>query len=121
MSPRLITQPIRIPAPGNKLKRIDEYIGRVVSQTEEVSVAHMFSPGGWEEVGQTPQFTEYSVVLRGTLRADFKNGHIEAHAGQAIIVPKGTWVKYSTPEAEGAEYIAVCTPAFSAESACRDK
>jgi mannose-6-phosphate isomerase-like protein (cupin superfamily) len=120
-SPRLITQPTRVEAAGNKPKLIDEYIGRVNSQTEAVSVAHMRSPGGWQEPGQTPEFDEFTLVLKGTLRVEHRSGHLDVRAGQAVIAPKGEWVRYSTPEIEGAEYIAVCLPAFSMNAVHRDE
>jgi mannose-6-phosphate isomerase-like protein (cupin superfamily) len=120
MSVRLIAQPARVTAAGNKPKLIDEYIGRVNSETEAVSVAHMRSPGGWIEPGQKPDFEEYTVVLKGVLRVEYGDGSLEVRAGQAVIAPKGEWVRYSTPEAEGAEYIAVCRPAFSMDTVHRD-
>lgn len=120
-SPRLIERPSRVTAAGNKPKLIDEYIGRVNSQTEGVSVAHMRSPGGWQEPGQRPAFDEFTVVLKGTLRVEHRGGHLDVGAGQAVVAPKGEWVRYSTPNAEGAEYIAVCLPAFSMESVHRDE
>ena len=118
--PTLISQPIRIEAAGNRPKRIDEYIGLVNSRTEGVSVAHMRSPGGWQEPGQTPQFDEYAIVLNGMLRVEHRHGTIDVAAGQAVIAHKGEWVRYSTPRAEGAEYIAVCVPAFSPDTVNRD-
>jgi ethanolamine utilization protein EutQ len=118
--PTLIAQPTRIEAAGNKPKRIDEFIGRINSQTEVASVAHMRSPGGWVEPGQTPEFEEFSVVLRGTLRVEYLHGIIDVRAGQAVIAHKGEWVRYSTPGDEGAEYIAVCVPAFSPQTVHRD-
>jgi len=99
---------MRITAAGNKPKLIDEYIGRVNSKTEALSVAHMRSPGGWVEPGQTPEFDEFTVVLKGMLRVTHKEGSLDVHAGQAVITNKGEWVRYSTPLDEGAEYIAVC-------------
>jgi mannose-6-phosphate isomerase-like protein (cupin superfamily) len=99
---------------------IDEYIGRVNTGTEQVSVAHMRSPGGWQEPGQTPQFEEFTVVLRGMLRVEYRGGVLEVRAGQAVIAHPGEWVRYSTPEADGAEYIAVCLPAFSPITVHRD-
>lgn len=120
MNPTLIERPSRITAAGNKPKLIDEYIGRVNSGTSDVSVAHMRSPGGWIEPGQRPQFDEYTVVLKGTLRVEFEGGHIDVVAGQAVIAHKGEWVRYSTPGDEGAEYIAVCAPAFAMETVHRD-
>jgi len=119
--PTLIPQPTRIQAAGNKPKLIDEYIGRVTSKTSAASVAHMRSPAGWVEPGQTPEFDEFTIVLRGTLRVEHKAGSIDVHAGQAIIAHAGEWIRYSTPGAEGAEYIAVCLPAFSMESVHRDQ
>ena len=119
--PTLIAQPARVEAAGNKPKLIDEYIGRVNSKNEEVSVAHMRSPGGWLEPGQTPEFDEFTVVLRGVLRVEHGTGSIDVRAGQAVIAHKGEWVRYSTPEPDGAEYIAVCAPAFSMEQVHRDR
>jgi ethanolamine utilization protein EutQ len=118
--PTLISGPQRIEAAGNKPKLIDEYIGRVNSGTAVSSVAHMRSPGGWQEPGQTPEFEEFTVVLRGMLRVEHDGGAIEVRAGQAIIAHKGEWIRYSTPDADGAEYIAVCVPAFSPETVHRD-
>jgi ethanolamine utilization protein EutQ len=119
--PTRIEKPMRIEAAGNKPKLIDEYVGRVNSGTSETSVAHMRSPGGWQEPGQTPQFDEFTVVLRGLLRVEHAGGSIDVRAGQAVIAHKGEWVRYSTPEADGAEYIAVCVPAFSPETVHRDE
>jgi len=119
--PTLIERATRIEAAGNKPKLIDEYVGRVTSRTEAVSVAHMRSPGGWVEPGQTPEFDEYTVVLRGLLRVEHKEGAIDVRAGQAIITRGGEWIRYSTPEEEGAEYIAVCLPAFSPSTVHRDE
>jgi mannose-6-phosphate isomerase-like protein (cupin superfamily) len=119
--PTLVEKPARIQAAGNKPKLIDEYIGRVNSKTPVVSVAHMRSPGGWLEPGQTPEFDEFTVVLKGTLRVEHKGGQLEVHTGQAVIAHAGEWVRYSTPGPEGAEYIAVCLPAFSMESVHRDQ
>jgi len=118
--PTLIAQPTRITAAGNKPKLIDEYVGRVNSQTSGVSVAHMRSPGGWMEPGQTPEFDEFTVVLKGMLRVDYQGGVLDVGAGQAVIAHAGEWVRYSTPDSEGAEYIAVCLPAFSTETVHRD-
>jgi mannose-6-phosphate isomerase-like protein (cupin superfamily) len=118
--PQLIGKPTRIVAAGNKPKAIDEYVGRVNSETAEVSVAHMRSPAGWEEPGQTPEFDEYTIVLRGMLRVDHRGGALEVRAGQAVIARAGEWVRYSSPEGEGAEYVAVCLPAFSPDSVHRD-
>ncbi|MFL6352023.1 MAG: cupin domain-containing protein [Bryobacteraceae bacterium] len=119
--PKLIKQPARVRAAGNKPKLIDEYIGRVNSGSSEVSVAHMRSPGGWEEPGQTPEFDEFTVVLKGMIRVEYSGGSLEVRAGQAVIAYKGEWVRYSTPEAEGAEYFAICVPAFAMETVHRDK
>ena len=118
--PTLIAAPTRVEAAGNKPKLIDEYIGRVNSQTSAVSVAHMRSPGGWQEPGQTPEFEEFTIVLRGTLRVEHRGGTLDVHAGQAVIAHRGEWIRYSTPEEEGAEYIAVCLPAFAMDTVHRD-
>ena len=118
--PTKINAPTIIEAAGNKPKRIEEYIGRVNSHTETVSVARMISPGGWIEPGQTPDFDEYTVVLKGLLRVEHQDGLLDVRAGQAVITYKGAWVRYSTPEPEGAEYIAVCGPAFTLDGAHRD-
>jgi len=119
--PTLVAQPTRITAAGNKPKLIDEYIGKVNTQTPAVSVAHMRSPQGWEEAAQTPEFDEFTVVLKGALRVQHKDGFLDVAAGQAVIVHKGEWVKYSTPGADGAEYIAVCLPAFSMDTVNREE
>jgi ethanolamine utilization protein EutQ len=119
--PTLIPQPTRIQAAGNKPKLIDEYIGRVNSKTSAASVAHMRSPGGWVEPGQTPEFDEFTIVLKGMLRVEHKDGALEVRAGQAVIAHAGEWIRYSTPEESGAEYIAVCLPAFSMETVHRDQ
>ena len=118
--PTLIAAPTRVEAAGNKPKLIDEYVGRVNSATDAVSVAHMRSPGGWVEPGQSPEFDEFTVVLRGTLRVEHSGGSMDVNAGQAVITHRGEWVRYSTPGAEGAEYIAVCLPAFSPGTVHRD-
>jgi ethanolamine utilization protein EutQ len=118
--PTLISQPTRIQAPGTKPKIIEEYVGRVNSQTSGLSVAHMRSPEGWEEPGQTPEFDEYTLVLRGTLRVQHKDGVLDVATGQAVITHRGEWVRYSSPAAGGAEYIAVCLPAFSPGTVHRD-
>lgn len=115
-----IDKPRIIEAAGNKPKIIEEFIGRVASDTDAVSVARMRSPSGWVEPGQTPQFDEFTVVLRGMLRLTTRSGDLDVRAGQAVICPKGKWVRYSTPEPDGAEYIAVCLPAFSMEGVHRD-
>lgn len=119
--PTLIPQPTRIEAAGNKPKLIDEYIGRVNSKTSATSVAHMRSPGGWIEPGQAPSFDEFTVVLKGVLRVEHKGGSLDVRAGQAVIAHAGEWVRYSTPEESGAEYIAVCVPAFSMDTVHRDQ
>jgi ethanolamine utilization protein EutQ len=119
--PTLITQPARIQSAGNKPKRIDEYIGRVNTKTSAASVAHMRSPAGWVEPGQTPEFDEFTIVLKGMLRVEHMQGSLEVQAGQAVVARAGEWVRYSTPNAEGAEYIAVCLPAFSLETVHRDE
>lgn len=120
VKPTLILKPARVEAAGNKPKLIDEYIGRVNSATSDVSIAHMRSPGGWVEPGQTPEFEEYTVVLRGVLRVEFAGGAIDISAGQAVIAHPREWVRYSTPDPDGAEYIAVCRPAFSMDAVHRD-
>jgi len=121
MPPTLIAQPTRINAAGNKPKLIDEYIGRVNSQTSNASVAHMRSPSGWIEPGQTPEFDEFTIILRGSLRVTHRHGELDVRAGQAVIAHAGEWVQYSTPAQEGAEYIAVCVPAFSLDTVHRDE
>ena len=119
--PTLIPHPTRIESAGNKPKVIEEYVGHVNTATTAISVAHMRSPEGWEEPGQTPEFDEYTVVLRGTLRVQHKSGEFDVAAGQAVIAHRGEWVRYSTPCAGGAEYIAVCLPAFSPGTVHRDR
>lgn len=116
--PTLVKGPTRIPVPANKL--IDEYIGRVNSKHESVSIAHMHSPSGWSEPGQQPEFDEFTIVLRGSVRVESKEGVLDVKAGQAVIARRGEWVKYSTPDPEGAEYIAVCVPAFDPGTVHRD-
>ena len=118
--PILIEKPTRIEAAGNKPKLIDEFIGRVNSGTDGLSVARMRSPGGWVEPGQTPEFDEYTVVLAGCLQVEFQGGTIKVAAGQAVITRAGEWIRYNTPHPEGAEYIAVCLPAFSPHTVHRD-
>ena len=118
--PTLIAHPTRIVAAGNKPKLIDEYIGRVNSGTSELSVAHMRSPGGWAEPGQRPEFDEFTVVVKGLLRVEHEDGVLVVGEGQAVIAHKGEWVRYSTPGEEGAEYFAVCLPAFSPATVHRD-
>ncbi|TAE26594.1 MAG: cupin [Candidatus Kapaibacterium sp.] len=118
--PTLIEAPSIIHAVGNKPKRIEEYIGRVNSTTDGVSVAKMTSPSGWVEPGQTPEFTEFTIVLRGEMQVESRTGTVVAKAGQAIITHPNEWVRYSTPHPDGAEYIAVCFPAFAPETVHRD-
>ena len=118
--PRLIEQPTIITAAGTKPKRIEEFAGRVNSSQSDVSVARMVSPHGWLEPGQTPEFQEVTLVLRGVLRVEHKGGVTDVRAGQAIVTAPGEWVRYSTPDADGAEYVAVCTPAFSLDTVHRD-
>lgn len=118
--PTLIKTPSTIEAAGNKPKIIREYIGRVNSKTESVSVARMTSPSGWVEPGQQPEFDEYTVVLRGMLRIEHKGGSLDVQAGEAVITHRGEWIRYSTPGPEGAEYVAICLPAFSMDTVHRD-
>ena len=118
--PTLIPKPTQIEAAGNKPKIIREYIGRVNSRSEAISVAQMVSPAGWIEPGQRPEFDEYTIVLRGMLRVEHDGGSLDVRAGQAVIAHRGEWVRYSTPEPDGAEYVAVCLPAFSPETVHRD-
>jgi mannose-6-phosphate isomerase-like protein (cupin superfamily) len=118
--PTIISSPTIIQAAGNKPKLIEEYVGRVNSKTGALSIARMKSPSGWVEPGQTPEFDEYTFVLKGMLRIVSKSGSLDVGAGQAVIAQKGEWIQYSTPGPEGAEYIAVCLPAFSMEAVHRD-
>jgi quercetin dioxygenase-like cupin family protein len=118
--PRLIDTPTVIAAAGNKPKRIEEFAGHVNSGHAGVSVARMTSPQGWQEPGQRPEFEEITVVLKGMLRVEHEGGATEVRAGQAVVASPGEWVRYSTPEPGGAEYIAVCTPAFSPATVHRD-
>lgn len=118
--PRLIATPTRILAAGTPPKQIDEHVGRVNTGTNALSIAHMRSPAGWAEPGQTPEFDEYTVVLRGALQVDFQGGSLTVMAGQSVHCQPGEWVRYSSPGAEGAEYIAVCLPAFAPETVHRD-
>jgi ethanolamine utilization protein EutQ len=118
--PTLVAQPTRVQAAGTKPKVIEEYIGRVNTQTMSVSVAQMRSPQGWEEPGQTPEFEEFTLVLKGTLRVRYEEGAMDVTAGQAVVVHAGEWVQYSTPFEPGADYIAVCVPAFSMDTVHRD-
>ena len=118
--PTLVAAPVRIAAAGNKPKIIDEFVGRVSTSTDGVSVARMRSPSGWVELGQTPEFEEFTIVLKGLLRVEHSTGMMDVEAGQAVITHKGEWVRYSTPGDEGAEYVAVCLPAFSPPTVHRD-
>jgi len=118
--PKLIDKPTRIEAVGNKPKRIEEFIGRVNSGTSEISVAKMTSPGGWVEPGQTPDFREITFVISGELHVEHKEGILKVKGGQAVIAEPNEWVRYSTPAAGGAEYIAICVPAFSPDIVNRD-
>jgi mannose-6-phosphate isomerase-like protein (cupin superfamily) len=118
--PRLLEQPTIIQASGNKPKRIEEYAGRVNSGHTGISIARMISPGGWQEPGQRPDFEEITIVLRGRLRVEHRDGDLYVAAGQAVVTSPGEWVRYSTPDAEGAEYVAVCMPAFSPATVHRD-
>lgn len=118
--PTFIAKPTRITAAGNKPKLIDEFIGLVNSGESRLSVAHMRSPGGWVEPGQTPEFDEFTVVLSGLLRVTHKQGALDVAAGQGVVAHAGQWVQYSTPEPNGAEYIAICLPAFSPQTVHRD-
>jgi mannose-6-phosphate isomerase-like protein (cupin superfamily) len=118
--PIFLPRPAVVQAAGNKPKVIEEFIGRVNSGTAAVSMARMRSPGGWTEPGQTPEFDEYTIVLRGRLRVTTRDGSLDVTAGQAVISHRGEWVQYSTPDADGAEYIAVCLPAFSPQTVHRD-
>ena len=115
--PQLITAPARIPVPGNKV--IDEYVGRLNTAETQVSIAHMRSPKGWSEPGQRPEFDEFTLVLNGTMRVEYEGGAMEVKSGQAVVARKGEWVRYSTPE--GAEYVAICLPAFSPGTVHRDE
>ena len=118
---KLINMPTQIKAAGTKEKIIKEYIGNVNTSTSGVSIALMKSPDGWEEPGQTPEFDEYTLVLKGELKVETRDGNFLVKAGEAIIANKGEWVRYSSPSPEGAEYVAVCIPAFSPGSVHRDE
>ena len=118
MPPTHIAKPTRIEAAGNIPKVIDEFVGHVNTGTGAVSIARMTSPTGWQETGQTPEFDEFTVVLDGTVRVEHRDGTLDVHAGEAVIAPAGEWVRYSTPD--GAQYIAVCLPAFSPVTVHRD-
>jgi mannose-6-phosphate isomerase-like protein (cupin superfamily) len=119
--PKLIDRPARIEAPGTPPKLIDEYFGRVNSGSDDVSIAHMRSPGGWSEPGQRPEFDEYTLVLRGELHVDHEHGKLVVGQGQAVLVQRGEWIRYSTPGSAGAEYVAICIPAFSPDTVHRDE
>lgn len=119
--PRKIEAPTVIPAAGTKPKLIEEYIGRVNSQDSHISVARMQSPHGWVEPGQRPEFDEITVVLKGSLHVEYEGGAMDIDAGQAVVTQQGEWVRYSTPGAEGAEYIAICLPAFHPDTVHRDE
>lgn len=119
--PRIIESPTIIKAAGNKPKRIEEYVGRANSNQAEVSVARMVSPSGWVEPGQRPEFMEITLVLRGRVHLEYVGGECDVAAGQSVVTAPGEWVRYSTPDAEGAEYIAVCLPAFSPDTVHRDE
>jgi mannose-6-phosphate isomerase-like protein (cupin superfamily) len=116
--PELITTPVRIPVPGGKV--VEEFVGRVATGDVSASVAHMISPGGWEEPAQTPEFDEITLVLRGLVRVEHDGGSTDVGAGQAVITRAGERVRYTTPQPEGAEYVAVCLPAFGPEIVHRD-
>ncbi len=119
--PKLIQRPTTIEAEGNKPKLIEEYVGRVNTKTSALSIARMRSPSGWIEPGQRPEFDEYTVVLEGMLRVEYEGGVLEVHAGQAVLAESGEWIRYSSPNPEGAHYIAVCLPAFSPDTVHRDR
>lgn len=116
--PRLIPAPARIPVPGNK--QVHEYVGRVNTQSKDLSVAHMKSPAGWSEPGQRPEFREITIVLRGVMHVEHDGEAMDVSAGQAIIAEPGEWVRYSTPDPNGAEYVAICLPAFAVDTVHRD-
>lgn len=118
--PELIERPSRVEAAGEPPKIIDEYVGRVNTGTERLSVAHMRSPSGWREPGQRPEFDEYTLVLRGALTVEHEAGTLVVEAGQAVLTRAGEWVRYSSPGVDGAEYVAICLPAFSPDTVHRD-
>jgi hypothetical protein len=118
--PQIISRPVIVEAAGNKPKIIEEFVGRPSTGTRAISVARMRSPGGWTEPGQRPEFREITLVLTGTLHLEFEGGVMDVHAGQAVITEPGDWIRYSTPCTDGADYIAICLPAFSPESVHRD-
>jgi mannose-6-phosphate isomerase-like protein (cupin superfamily) len=119
--PELISAPTRVPPAGSPPKTIDEYVGRVNTGGTGVSIAHMRSPAGWSEPGQRPEFDEYTVVLLGALLVEYDGGHFEVAAGQAVHTRPGEWVRYSSPKPDGAEYVAVCLPAFSPDTVHREE
>ncbi len=119
--PRLIESPAVVPAAGTRPKRIEEFVGRASSGDSRLSVARMVSPSGWEEPGQRPEFEEITVVLRGLLRVEHEHGVLDVRAGQAVMTAPGEWVRYSTPGPDGAEYVAICAPAFSPGTVHRDE
>lgn len=118
--PRLIEAATVVPAEGNKPKIIEEFVGRVNSGDSALSIARMRSPAGWEEPGQRPEFDEFTLVLKGSLRVDYDGGSLDVKAGQAVVAKGGEWVRYSTPGEEGAEYVAICLPAFAPDTVHRD-
>jgi mannose-6-phosphate isomerase-like protein (cupin superfamily) len=118
--PTLVTHPAYVQAAGNKPKVIEEFVGRIRTADDKISIARMRSPAGWTEPGQTPEFDEYTLVLRGTLRIESRDGVIDVVTGQAAIVHAGEWVQFSTPGADGADYVAICLPAFSPDTVHRD-
>ena len=119
--PRLIPAPTVVAAAGSRPKTIEEFVGRVNTGEASVSIAHMRSPEGWAEPGQCPEFDEYTVVLDGLLRVEHRGGAFDVRAGQGVVTRRGEWIRYSTPEAGGADYIAVCLPAFGPETVHRDE
>ena len=121
MAARLIDKPTIVESAGNKPKRIEEFVGLVNSGTRGRERRPHDEPAGWVEPGQTPEFDEFTLVLRGTLRVETRDGTLEVRAGQAVVAPRGEWVRYSTPDADGAEYVAVCVPAFSPATVRRDE
>lgn len=120
MNPTLIIKPTKIEEHGDKIKLVEEYVGITNSNNKEVSIARMHAPSGWQDIGQCPAFDEFTVVLSGVLRVEFKDGFLDVKAGQAAIMHRGEWVRYSSPNEEGAEYMSVCVPAFSLEKVHRD-
>jgi mannose-6-phosphate isomerase-like protein (cupin superfamily) len=119
--PKLVDAPVVVPAVGTPPKIIEEFAGRASTGDDAVSIARMRSPSGWREPGQRPEFDEFTLVLRGALRVEFEGGALDVRAGQAVVVKKGEWIRYSTPDPGGAEYVAVCLPAFSPETVHRDE